>query len=209
MTFLKEQFILSFNFLRKRLIVPFLIVIMIFIAFSFATYGLMLLFPELSEQLFTTISEIMNSSGIIDENGSISPFLLFLNNARAGLSGAAFGFIPFIFFPVFAIFINGAIMGITLGAYSLFSEVNPLLVFAAGILPHGIFELTAIFICWAMGMGICFALTKKIVRVGNEHFGKYLARCLGVYCYFVIPLLIIAAVVESYVTPVLLNMIAA
>ena len=204
MNFIKEQFLLSFNFLRKRLIKPIIVVILIFLAISAVVYAVMLSVPELSKDLFNAISEMMSSSGVIDGNGNISPLLLFLNNARAGLLGAAFGFIPFIFFPVFAIFINGAIMGVSLGTYAVIDKANPLLILAAGVLPHGIFELTAIFLCWAMGIGICLVLTKKIIGAGKESLSFYLKRCLGVYLFFAIPLLLIAAIIETYVTPVLL-----
>ncbi len=210
MRFIKEQFIMSASFIRKKLVKPYITVFAIFLLFSVAVYLLMLAFPDVSKQLFEYIGEIFESSGVLDENGNISAFLLFLNNARAGFIGMVWGFIPFIFFPVFAVFINGAIMGVTFGAYSVFSEVSPLALLAAGILPHGIFELTAIFLCWAMGLGICLQLTKKIFGAKTDvSFSYYIKRCLGVYIFFVIPLLVAAAVVESYVTPVIMNLVIA
>ena len=210
MKFIKEQFIMSASFIKRKLVKPFIAVCAVFLLFSVAVYLLMLAFPDMAKQLFNAISEMFESSGVLDENGNISVILLFLSNARAGFTGIVWGFMPFVFFPLFAVFINGAVMGITLGVYGVFSEVSPLALLAAGILPHGIFELTAIFLCWAMGLGICLQLTGKIFGAKTDvSFSYYIKRCLGVYLFFVIPLLVAAAVVESYVTPVIMNLVIA
>ncbi len=210
MRFVLEQFIMSFVFLKKRLIKLLGVVAAFFVLICVLTYFATMALPELAMQIFNAISEMMASSGILDESGNISALFLFFSNARAGFTGIIWGFMPFIFLPLIAVFINGAIIGVTLGIYGLMTEINPLVLLAAGILPHGIFELTAIFLCWAMGLGICLLLTKKIFGAKTDvSFSYYIKRCLGVYLFFVIPLLIVAAVVESYVTPVIMNMVIA
>ncbi|OIO41220.1 hypothetical protein AUJ62_03420 [Candidatus Pacearchaeota archaeon CG1_02_32_21] len=62
------------------------------------------------------------------------------------------------------------------------------------LLPHGIFELPAIFISFAVGIKMgTFILHKD----PWEKMKEYLKGGFGVFIYFVVPLLIIAAIIEA------------
>jgi len=98
-------------------------------------------------------------------------------------------------------------IGLIGGLYALLKllGISPLPVFAAGILPHGIFELPAVMIGSAamlyMGVALVTPQTgKSMGEVIIELFADWLKIFLGL----VVPLLAIAAVIEAYVTPVLL-----
>jgi stage II sporulation protein M len=88
--------------------------------------------------------------------------------------------------------------------------MNPLPMFMAGVLPHGIFELPALMIGSAvvlyMGAVIVTPQTgKSMGEVMIELFADWVKILLGV----VIPLLAIAAVIEAYITPgLLINVMA-
>jgi stage II sporulation protein M len=76
--------------------------------------------------------------------------------------------------------------------------------FASGILPHGIFELTAIFLAAAamfkLGAGLVTPQTEKSL---GEVLLLSLADWFRVFLGIVVPLLAIAAVIEVYITPLL------
>ena len=62
------------------------------------------------------------------------------------------------------------------------------------ILPHGIFELPAVFISLGLGLKFgTFIFQKKIL----ESFRRFLWNSLRVFLLIVLPLLIIAAIIEG------------
>jgi stage II sporulation protein M len=152
--------------------------------------------PELTQTLLTKL--IDKFQGIM-ENGEISLIKLFINNLQASVLGVLVGLIPFLFLPLMGIFTNAAVL--SLGLSGIDTALPAWKVILLGILPHGIFELTAVFLCYSMGISICWNLSKKIV--GHRQYEKIkglLQNCLRVTVLIVIPLLIIAALVETYIT---------
>lgn len=84
---------------------------------------------------------------------------------------------------------------------------SPLLAFGAGILPHGIFELTAIFIATAAVLKVGAQLVTPQPDKGlGEILLIALADWLRVFVGIVVPFLAIAAVIEIYLTPVLIKL---
>jgi uncharacterized membrane protein SpoIIM required for sporulation len=100
-----------------------------------------------------------------------------------------------------------ALIGGVLGGASLI-QFSPLAVFAAVILPHGIFELTAVFLASAavLKMGAVL-VTPQLDKSLGEVFLIALADWFRVFVGLVVPLLAIAAVVEVYVTPQIFKMV--
>ncbi|MBP2029180.1 stage II sporulation protein M [Methanohalophilus levihalophilus] len=121
---------------------------------------------------------------------------IFLNNSIkslfAILLGVFLGIIPFIFLAY-----NGFILGVV--AYIFGSEKSLLFVLAA-ILPHGLIELPMIFISVAIGMRVGIA-SFDIVRGRPSNVKAELSRGLSIFFRFVVPMLLIAAVVETFITP--------
>jgi stage II sporulation protein M len=117
-------------------------------------------------------------------------FFILQNNSQTSfialISGAVFGI-----FPLVSDVINGVVLGYVL---AMVSE-------AAGvwsvwrILPHGIFELPAIFISFGMGIKLGFSLflRKESVR----EFKRRFYNSVNVFLMIVLPLLIVAAIIEG------------
>jgi stage II sporulation protein M len=103
--------------------------------------------------------------------------------------------------------VNFVLVGGVLGAADLVG-FSPLLTFAVGILPHGIFELTAVILATAamLKVGAQLVSTNTDKSLG-ETLILSLADWSKVFVGLVIPLLAIAAVVEIYVTPVLIKVV--
>ena len=101
------------------------------------------------------------------------------------VSGILFGI-----YPLFATIANGFILGFV--ASISVSEVGFLVLWR--ILPHGIFELPAIFISFGLGLKIgSFIFQKKKFK----SLKNYSLNSLKVFVFIIIPLLIIAAVIEG------------
>ena len=97
----------------------------------------------------------------------------------------------FLIVPVLTLLLNGWLIGLLSAAIIQERSVGYLL---AGLLPHGIFELPAIFISLGLGLKIgSFIFQKKKIYSFNNYFWS----SLRVFIFIVIPLLIAAAIIEG------------
>jgi stage II sporulation protein M len=120
---------------------------------------------------------------------------IFANNLQSSFMGMIFGFALGIF-PILATLANGYVVGYVSSSAVSSSGISSLL----NLLPHGIFELPAIFI--SFGMGIKFG-TFIFYKEKMKHFSKFFINSLRVFVFVVIPLLIIAAIIEGIFISVL------
>ncbi len=112
-------------------------------------------------------------------------FVIFLNNTFTCFLDIMLG--PFAgIFPVFSAFVNGGLIG-------WFAQRQGLFVLIA-LIPHGIFELPAFLLSTAIGL----KLGRELFRHRHERdlIGE-LKRGLWVYFILIIPLLLVAAIIES------------
>lgn len=122
--------------------------------------------------------------------------VIFLNNALKSLLaivlGAGFGFIPVIFVSG-----NGILLGLVASQVS--REQGVLFVLAA-ILPHGIMEIPMVLISSGLGLRLGYLMYSSIR--GKETDMRYeLMQSLRIYMRIVVPLLFVSAVIETFVTP--------
>ncbi|NWG34339.1 MAG: stage II sporulation protein M [Chloroflexi bacterium] len=135
-----------------------------------------------------------------------APFLFFYN-ARTTLVFLLMGLVSFGTLGLVLFIANFALVGGVLGAASLVG-FSPFLTFAAGILPHGVFELTAVILATAATYRVGVLLVSPDTdRSLGETLLLSLADWFKVFIGVVIPLLAIAAVIEIYLTPILLKMV--
>lgn len=134
-------------------------------------------------------------------NQGLSPRFLFLHNLEAELGISALGIFSFGVLGMIVYIGNFSLIGGLLGA-SKAVGVSPLMVFLTGILPHGIFELSSIILVSAAVLYAGVELvTPKGGRTIGEAFIVSLADLLKIFLGVCIPLLVIAALVEGWVTP--------
>jgi stage II sporulation protein M len=191
----------------------------IFLVFAVAGYVFYSADPARAERDAIILAERV-AGGIPPDASPVWIFLFILwNNIRATAIGCALGVIPFLFVPALGAAVNGVAMGLVaafsgdqaLGAGKL----------AAGILPHGILELPAVWLADALGLFLCAEIGRRIRRFLRRSFpGRnaavaggasppladsrdeiYLGDVLVTFGGVVLPLLIIAAAVESFITP--------
>ena len=150
--------------------------------------------------LLDTVVDSMN----LPETESSFEFMIsiFLNNSKAAGMLVFLGFI-FAVLPIFSIFMNGMIIGI-FSEYVIRTEGFSFLL--VGLLPHGIIEIPLILLSagigFKMGVGTLQVIfKKKSIRL---FLFDFLAAAL-LFLIVIVPLLLVAALIESYVTGFLLE----
>jgi len=128
---------------------------------------------------------------------------IFKNNVRTSfvalMGGLVFGLIPFVIVAV-----NGTVLGIIV---ELFFRKQGAFFVIAGILPHGIIELPMVLISVGIGfrLGHIAYLSMRHQKTMHELIHELK---LGIFFFLkiVVPLLLLASLIESYVTPLLIYM---
>ena len=159
------------------------------------------LFPDIPVSVISAFNEDIAGSGIVQEDGSFNVLALFTNNLRAMVLGVLYGFIPFLYLPALALGVNAAILGMLASLID-----GQWLLLAAGILPHGIFELPALCLSLAAGLCLCQNINRYIRKNEKGIMKPLLLNILRVTGLVVIPLLVVAAIMESYVTPAVMQL---
>jgi stage II sporulation protein M len=146
------------------------------------------------------------SIGLAQAIGSLSLIRILANNMRAlGLVFLA-GLVSFGVLGVTAYLVNVGLVGAVMGFLKLMG-LSPLLFFGAGLLPHGLFEVPALMLASATVLRAGAAIVspqpgKSMGQVALELF----ADSAKVFCGVVCPLLVVAALIEAYITPLILSM---
>ena len=159
------------------------------------------LFPEISATILTYFNEVVADSGIVRDDGSFSALALFGNNLRAMVLSTLYGFIPLLYLPALSMGVNAILLGMVAASVN-----GQWLLLAAGILPHGIFELPALCLSLAAGLCLCQNINRYIRKNEKDIMKPLLLNILRVTGLVVIPLLVVAAIMESYVTPAVMQL---
>lgn len=115
---------------------------------------------------------------------------IFANNTQSAFIGLLAG-ILFGLFPLFNIVLNGTVIGYVLAVVSRESSLFEIW----KLLPHGIFELPAIFISLGLGLKLgAFILSPKPLITLKQR----LYYSMLVFVFFVLPLLAVAAIIEGF-----------
>ncbi len=183
--FLIENYKLSWAYIKES---KDFIYIIIGIFFAFALFGFLVPPPaELEEAIMNFLKELLEQTKDFNQLQMIK--FIFLNNLKSSFFGLILG-VLFGIFPVISSLINGYILGFV--ALKTVSSEGFLVLWR--LLPHGIFELPAVFISLGMGLKLgTFVFQKK----KTECFGDYFWNSFRVFLFVVIPLLVIAAIIEG------------
>ena len=153
---------------------------------------------EIAVPIMNVITEEMGALAMNDDP-LILMFQIFLNNLSASVilfvGGTVLGIAT-----GYVLLTNGFFIGVVMG---YMANIKGIALSVVSIVPHGIFELSAFFIASAMG----FMLAESVY---NEFCGRgdaaETAKGLGMkFVTVVIPLLFLAAYIESFITPLLMK----
>lgn len=127
---------------------------------------------------------------------------LFTNNLQACillfLGGTSFGILT-----IFIMSLNGIVIGAIMEIVS--KDHTPLFV-AAAIIPHGIFEIPAFILAGALGVLLAQSLIAE--WYGSMDTASEAGQYGRLFILYVLPLLATAAVVEAFITPVIIHLVA-
>ena len=163
---------------------------------------------ELTPDRIGTIREFVGEN--LSNLGMLSAHLpapvLFLHNARTVVTFLLLGLLSFATLGLTLFIVNIALVGGVMGAASLVGY-SPLLIFVVGVLPHGIFELTAVFLATAAMLKVGAQL---VTPQGEKSLGEVLLLSLAdwfrIFIGIVLPFLAISALIEIYITPLLIQL---
>ncbi|MBN2488870.1 MAG: stage II sporulation protein M [Methanosarcinaceae archaeon] len=178
-----------------------LVVVLLFVLSTVAGYIYSSMNPGSAEQLMEEMG------GIVDIIKDMSPIgimlFIFFNNAVksliAILLGAGFGLLPILF-----VTFNGYMIGVV--SYVVASEKGFAYVISA-ILPHGIIELPMILISAAIGFRIGYETYCSVIG-RQSNIKQEFMRGVKFYFHWIMPLLFVAAVIETFITPLVILMIS-
>ena len=158
---------------------------------------------------------------------------LFYHNARASVLAVAAGAVPFLFLPILDPLVNGAVLGL-LASVSKHNGLDVPRIILTQILPHGVFELTAVCYATSLGLYLSAGMGKKAAaawrakkarrpaaiapgsgaapgapleipeirpdrtEAPDESLTRNVVRS---FVLVVLPLLLVAALIEGFITP--------
>ncbi|CAJ36663.1 conserved hypothetical protein [Methanocella arvoryzae MRE50] len=149
--------------------------------------------PEESQQFVEVISNQMKP--LLSASQFDLMIGIFLNNTRASLLAMALG-LGLGLLPLLIIFVNGLAMGLVIALSTM--TAGPLFI-AAALIPHGIIEVPVVAISAAIGLRFGHCVLMAILRQAVD-LKKELIEGVSVFVVWLVPLLFVAAFVESYVT---------
>lgn len=209
LTFLKEEFP---SLVRKHSRIVLLSALMFLLPVMLGYYWMLseprsmyLLFPQIASLTEEMASQIENEPGLL-ASGQITPETMplfsswiIVNNVRIAISAFAFG-ITFGLGTIYMLIMNGVMLGGV--SYLFFSRpADYVIYFLAGVFPHAVLELTAIVLSGTAGFLIAGALIMpgNLRRVDALRIrGRDAVRIM----YGVIIMLIIAGLIEGFITPI-------
>lgn len=97
---------------------------------------------------------------------------------------------------------NGFLVGIV--AYKI-THAQGLIYLLAGILPHGIIELSSVFISSGLGFRLGHTLALSILGVKVDLSGE-VRRAGHILAWWIAPLLLLAAAIETFITPMVISL---
>jgi len=152
------------------------------------------------DQILETFKEMIGDAPV--PSGWSLFFFLLLNNAIA--LSLSFFFSPlFLILPVMSLLLNGALISVV-GLVTL--EENSVGFLVAGILPHGVIEIPAFLLAQAAALCFGFNILRGIFQSRHREAiapaFKTSLRWLGIALVLLIP----AALIEAFITPLLLGL---
>jgi uncharacterized membrane protein SpoIIM required for sporulation/ABC-type transport system involved in multi-copper enzyme maturation permease subunit len=164
-----------------------------------------LLSTATSSDLAELVEDARASAGLAEPNPSFSASDILAHNLRATALVVLGGLVSFSVLGVSAYLLNIGVIGGVLAVFGIMGY-SPGIVFAAGILPHGAFEIPALMLTSAAVLKVGAVLVTPQTGKSMGHVVlEQLADSAKVLVGVVVPLLLISAVVEAYVTPSILR----
>lgn len=146
--------------------------------------------PSVPEKILSELQPL--AEALIALEGWKLAIIIFVNNSVKILGSIVLG-IFFGLFPIFSLLVNGYLIGII-------AQYHGSIVFLAGIVPHGIFEIPALLLGAGAGIHLGVTAIKKRDLLKEE-----ITYSLKLFFKVIIPLLLAAALIETFLTPIIMT----
>jgi stage II sporulation protein M len=143
--------------------------------------------------------------GLVDIIGSLPAWAMFVIILLKNISAIAFSFVLsplFLIVPLASLLMNGWLIGVVAHAVVAERSLGYLL---RGLLPHGIFELPALFIAEAAALSFGVAAMRAVFDPSRREGIAVALRANLKYLGIAAALFLPAALIEAFVTPLLLD----
>ncbi len=127
---------------------------------------------------------------------------IFLNNSIKALLAIVLGFF-FAIFPVYFLASNSFLIGMVI----IYSGKAGYKVVVAGLLPHGIFELYGIIFACSLGIWLGIKFYHRVFKNNTEGYNLAWHYALNKYFKIILPILLLAAVIETFITPKIIDLV--
>jgi len=164
----------------------------------------MLFAQDISAGIVRQFEEQLKPIGPTDNFSLLLLLIIFINNTIKALGAILFGILlglP----PLLFVSLNGFIIG---GFISEVASLKGWDYVAAGLVPHGIIEIPMLLLATAMGFIVGIESFKWLLRI-ESRVKLQLSACLKLYLRLVLPALAVAALIEVFITPLLVRLVAA
>jgi stage II sporulation protein M len=177
-----------------------LVIVVIFTLFYLLGYVAAMMMPDTGNQVISNFKEDVTPLKQLSPLGLMLG--IFLNNALkcllAVVLGLFFGILPALF-----IMANGLVLGVVIG---ITMRNSGLLYVLVGTVPHGIIEIPMVFISSAIGLKLGIDVLYKLIK-GRAGLSGDIKEGLTMFLIYILPLLFLAAFIETFVTGPILYLI--
>lgn len=203
---LKELYILEYRFYKEYYSKNILIVIIVGILTAFALFFSSFYFEDFIIQQTNGIAEQMLNEDNDNPTNVQTFFSILLNNLFVGGIIILCGLIPIYGLPFIYGLLSFAAVGIIAG-YGMIMKYNVIQTMFIAFIPHAVIEIMPILYSVAVSMYINKNMVKIVFlkKRKSEKVTKLLSQGLTSYIMIIIPLFILAALVEAFITSFLVG----
>lgn len=184
-----------------RILWPYLVVI-IFVFFGSLLTGYVSAasFPSMADALMKNFSS--HFGPLLTMSPLYIMIMIFLNNAFVSLVSLVLGLALGVF-PILFIASNGYLVGVI--SY-IVSQQRGFLFILLALLPHGIIELPMVFLSASIGLRLGYHMFLHLIGRPAELKSEF-KQGLSFYFRWIMPLLLVAAIIETFITPLILTLV--
>jgi stage II sporulation protein M len=184
-----------------RILWPYLVVIVfIFFGSLITGYASAASFPSMADTLMKGFSSRFGP--LLTMSPLYIVLTIFLNNSFVSLLSLVLGMALGIF-PILFIAFNGYFVGVI--SYVVGQQKGFLFILLA-LLPHGIIELPMVFLSASTGLRLGYQVFLYFIGRPTE-IKKEFIKGLKFYFQVIMPLLFVAAIIETFITPIILSLV--
>ncbi len=158
-----------------------------------------------SDEFMSAMQQLSTDMPGVTPGGGLGFGTIFWHNLRAAVLLLTFGFVSVSLLGELLLIVNFAVIGVVLGGVHLMGY-SALEMFLRGILPHGVFEIPAMVLIGALILrGGLVMLSPQPQETLGDTLLKLIADWSRVFVGALLPLLLLAAAIEAWITPHLLK----